>query len=252
MIIHKINAIRNAHHYAEQFNYRMSSDNPNDIRQYFTPPRSGGRRSQPEGDQQVRVLRNAQGVSPSGHNLQQQHITPNRRRIITSDDEQPMVPENIQPPAEVPNAEHRIHVQVDQAIVIASSEEDDPDDMWVTPRHNARRQQHDERTDNIRPLPVHAQQHRPRASPPNYRMRQQQPHRNSPRQRRRLEAAAVETSASDDRSSDCIESDTDAQDLYRSAIRGVRNARQARQQMRLATEHCPVCANFAAFLAHFM
>jgi hypothetical protein len=40
--------------------------------------------------------------------------------------------------------------------------------------------------------------------------------------------------------------------LYRAAIRGVRNARQARQQNRAVTEHCPVCSKFAAFLANFM
>jgi len=76
------------------------------------------------------------------------------------------------------------------------------------------------------------------------------------RQRRRYEAAAVESST--DSSSDdsdnkrCIESDTDAEDLYRSAVAGVRNAHASRQQLRRTTNPCPVCAKFAAFLQHFV
>jgi hypothetical protein len=70
-------------------------------------------------------------------------------------------------------------------------------------------------------------------------------------QRRRLEAVASESSGSDD-SSACSESDEDAQQLYRDAIRGVRNARQARTQVRTATQHCVVCSTFAKYLANFL
>ena len=76
------------------------------------------------------------------------------------------------------------------------------------------------------------------------------------RQRRRYEATAVESptdSSSDDSDNwRCIESDTDAEDLYRSAVAGVRNAHASRQQLRRTTNPCPVCAKFAAFLQHFV
>ena len=105
--------------------------------------------------------------------------------------------------------------------------------------------------ENIPPQPALAMQS---PSPPAHfrRRHHQQPHCNTRSRRRRLEAEAVESAAGDDPSSECIESESDAQDLYRSAIRGVRNARQARQQIRSATQHCPVCAKFAAFIAHFI
>jgi hypothetical protein len=136
--------------------------------------------------------------------------------------------------------------------VIESSEDDEPDDIWVRPRRSTPQQQHDKQPTPIQPLAATAQQQQHLASPRNQRRQQPQPHQTTPRQRRRLEAAAEESGASDDDSSECIESDTNAQDLYRAAIRGVRNARQARQQIRSVTEHCPVCSRFASFLAHFM
>ena len=92
------------------------------------------------------------------------------------------------------------------------------------------------------------------------------------RQRRRYEAAAVE-SATDSSSDDsdnrqtecilmklkqkistdtwrCIESDTDAEDLYRSAVAGVRNAHASRHHLRRTTNPCAVSAKFAAFWQH--
>ena len=50
----------------------------------------------------------------------------------------------------------------------------------------------------------------------------------------------------------CVETDTGAQDLYRDAILGIRNARNARAQLRSSTAPCPVCALFAAFIRHYM
>ena len=221
-----------------------------DIRQYFSPPRGG--RLPSDSDQQQRGTPHAHGVSPTGHNQQQQqHRTPNRRRIITSDDDLPMVAGNGQAAAEVQNAEHQRHDQVEPAIVIDTSE-DEPDDMWVRPRRSTPQQQQEQQPAPIQPHAAAAQQQQHVASPRNQRRQQPQPRLTSPRQRRRLEAAAEESAASDDDSSDCIESDTNAQDLYRAAIRGVRNARQARQQNRAVTEHCPVCSKFAAFLSNFM
>jgi hypothetical protein len=157
---------------------------------------------------------------------------------------------NLQHAAVAQNAQPPRNGQDAVAIVIDASDEDEPGDIWVRPRLNIQQHQH------MQPIgdmphrsatgqrPRHTPRSRPREQP------QQQPHPSSGR--RRLEAIAAESSASDVDSSECIESDTNAQDLYREAIRGVRNARQARQQIRSATEHCPVCARFAAFLANFM
>jgi hypothetical protein len=63
---------------------------------------------------------------------------------------------------------------------------------------------------------------------------------------------ASESSTTDKPSSDCSESDADAQCLYRSAISGVRNANNARLNLRRQTVNCPVCAKFAAYLQHFL
>jgi hypothetical protein len=226
----------------------MPVDSPRDIRQYFSPPRGG--RQPSDSNQQLRGTPHAHGVSPTGHNQQQQQQrTPNRRRIITSDDDVPIAAGNGQAAAEVQSAELQRHDPVDPAIVIESSEDSEPDDIWVRPRRSALQQQQEQQQAPIQP---HAATAEHLASPRNRRRQQPPPHQTSPRQRRRLEAAAEESAASDGDSSDCIESDTNAQDLYRAAIRGVRNARQARQQIRAVTEHCPVCSKFAAFIVNFM
>jgi hypothetical protein len=228
----------------------MPTDTPRDIRQYFSPPRA--ERLTSDCDQQRRGPPHAHGVTPTGHSeRQQQHRTPNRRRIVTSDDDLPFAVVNGHSAAEIPNAKLHHHDHVDPAIVIESSEEDESDDIWVRPRHDVRQQHHEQPPAHIQPHATPSQQQQHLASPRNRRRQQPQPHQTTPRQRRRLEAAAVESAASNDESSDCIESDTNAQDLYRSAIRGVRNARHARQQIRSVTEHCPVCSKFAVFLAHF-
>ncbi len=65
-------------------------------------------------------------------------------------------------------------------------------------------------------------------------------------------AEAEETSFTGSSSSNCSESDADAQCLYRSAITGVRNANNARMNFRRQTTNCPVCAKFAAYLQHFL
>jgi hypothetical protein len=135
------------------------------------------------------------------------------------------------------------HAEAGPAAIEISSSDDD-DDMWIRPPAV--------QTTPAPPLSAPA----PRTAEPR-RSRQRRavtPPRN--RQRRRFEAAAVESST--DSSSDdsdnwrCIESDTDAEDLYRSAVAGVRNAHASRQQLRRTTNPCPVCAKFAAFLQHFV
>lgn len=64
-------------------------------------------------------------------------------------------------------------------------------------------------------------------------------------------AEAEEWDTTED-SSDCDESDPDAQCLYRQAMNGVRNAGNARNNLRRATINCPVCALFAEYLQHFL
>ena len=63
---------------------------------------------------------------------------------------------------------------------------------------------------------------------------------------------AEETSDSGSSLANCVESDTDAQDLYRQAISGVRNAGNARSNHRRSSMHCAVCAKFAEYLQHFL
>ena len=63
---------------------------------------------------------------------------------------------------------------------------------------------------------------------------------------------AEETSTSDTSTSQCDESEPNAQMLYQQAIIGVRNARNSRSQLRKATMNCPVCEKFAAYLQHFL
>ena len=70
--------------------------------------------------------------------------------------------------------------------------------------------------------------------------------------RRRIAGEAEESELEDDNSSECIESDTNAQQLYREAILGVRNARNSRIHMRSHTTPCNVCAIFAQYLLHFI
>jgi len=70
--------------------------------------------------------------------------------------------------------------------------------------------------------------------------------------RRMRQAEAEESSVETDYNSSCVESDINARSQYRDAILGVRSANRARQQMRAITQCCPICAQFATYLAHFM
>jgi hypothetical protein len=62
---------------------------------------------------------------------------------------------------------------------------------------------------------------------------------------------AEEASSTGSATSNCDESEPDAQMLYRQAMNGVRNAHNARSQRRIATMNCPVCTKFAEYLQHF-
>jgi hypothetical protein len=71
----------------------------------------------------------------------------------------------------------------------------------------------------------------------------------------RFVGEADEDSSNDDvsdYSSDCIERDTNGADLYCQAVSSLRNANNARNQLRAATTNCRVCAKFALFLQHFL
>jgi hypothetical protein len=177
------------------------------------------------------------------HNMNQQHQlqTPRRRRIITSDSSSPDL---------------TTHRQEQQATATADS--GDLGGGGAAAVINVEVVQLDSSSDSMVLL-----QQNDENTPPRRRQREDEPaqprssHRRSSRhlsstRRRRIEDVAVESEHADENSSDCIESDTMAQHLYRNTILGVRNARHARAQLRAETAQCPVCAMFAAFLRHFI
>ena len=133
----------------------------------------------------------------------------------------------------------------DATAAIEISESDADDDIWIRPPAARRTSAQEQRA----PTTSTAESGRTRQG-------RVSPVRQTRNTRRRYEAAAEESST--DSSSDnsdnwmCVESDTDAEDLYRSAVAGVRNARASRQQLRRSTNTCPVCAKFASFLQHFI
>ena len=207
---------------------------PGDIRHYLSPP-------------------------PTNNNA-----TPRRRRVITSDSEVdggggPAI--SIQQPAPVdsnraasprspaaaPNSPPVHHVSSDS------------DSMYVAgirnPRRNASQQQQSEKG-HQKSAPVATRAASKSAS------RKATPTKGNARARAkrcrgsRFIGEADEASTNDDHtsdySSDCIEMDTNGADLYRQAVSGLRNANNARNQLRAATTNCRVCAKFAAFLQHFL
>ena len=212
-----------------------------DIRRYWTPLRQG---SDAETLQAPPV---AQHGNAAAQPLRR------RRRILTSDDDVPMVQQLHLADNTAERQAGSPNISLPQAIVqVNSSTEESSDDMWVRPRRAQSppallsSPEHQQCGRPRHPADTHRPEALPRAaiSP-----RRQQPQRR--RSRRRLDEEAAESSAVTD-DSECIETDTDAADMYRSAIRGLRGARQARQQQRTQTEHCPVCAKFASYLEHFI
>ena len=165
-----------------------------------------------------------------------------RRRVqftsSSSDDDPPhqpmMLPAETQH-ANIPvNQEHQ--AAQGNAIVIETSDSD-AGDIWVRPR--ASQQQPPPLPNNIRRQlrTVNEQTH----------------HRRQTRNlHRRIVGEAEESSGEHDHTSSCSESDEDAQAMYRSAIVGVRNARQSRIQVRADTQPCRICAQFAAYIANFL
>ena len=246
---------------------------PNDIRRFFTtPPRNAS-------SQQLPAARTPQRSAAAHHQTPLQHTWRANRRIVASDSDgaDPKEPRNHDAGAAEdihtsPSDENRDRSASDQpngsrderlemtpargganttsaqpaetgAIVINDS--DDDDDIWIRPSAARRTPAQEQRA----PAPCTAESRRTRQG-------RVSPERQTRNTRRRYEAAAEESST--DSSSDdsdnwrCVESDTDAEDLYRSAVAGVRNARASRQQLRRSTNTCPVCAKFATYLQHFI
>ena len=193
--------------------------------------------------------------------LQQATASPlqqRRRRIIESDDSDEELPAPSQPNVAhiIEEPENPLPPQADpppaaQAPVIEVIDDSESDDMYIPlPQHT--------RQQNVLPE-RQAQPGRQRPSPapvPNSRRRAPAraapPANNDRNLRRRFAGEAEESEQEDDDSSECIESDTNAQQLYREAILGVRNARNSRLHMRSHTTPCNVCAIFAQYLQHFM
>ena len=220
---------------------------PNDIRRFFSPSRGGSAPRQ-----------ESQSTNTPDPNVTMQRNWRSRRRIVESDSDDNAEPDQLQQDVAA-NANDGTAAgnadAIEEPIIIESS--DDDDDIWVRPpaRLDDRqtRDDHSERQERGPPhahiiVPATAQLERRRSS------RLQAPPLPCSR-RRRLEGEAEESTAYTGSSSDidyCDESESDAEDLYRSAVAGVRNAQVARQQLRASTQHCPVCAQFSAFLQHFL
>jgi hypothetical protein len=182
-----------------------------------------------------------------------------RRRIIESDSSDDNVPEPLQPndagqmpdpPIQPPPPEAPIPAF--QAAVIEVMDDSESDDMYIPlPQHAIQQVAPPER-------PALPERQRVGPSAPVTGNTRRPPVRDAPpvndgrNLRRRMEAAAAESDLEDDDSSECVESDTNAQQLYREAILGVRNARNSRHQLRSQTTPCNVCALFAQYLQHFV
>jgi len=217
------------------------SSQQGDIRRYLTPLRQGS------------DAKSLQAPPVAQHGSAVAQPLRRRRRILTSDDDVPMVQQLHLDDNTAERQAGSNNISLPQAIVqVDSSTEESSDDMWVRPRRAQSppvllaSPEHQQCGRPIHPADTQRPEALPRAG---IFPRRQQPQRR--RSRRRLDEEAAESSAVTD-DSECIETDTDAVDMYRSAISGMRGARQARQQQRTQTEHCPVCAKFASYLEHFI
>jgi hypothetical protein len=179
-----------------------------------------------------------------------------RRRIIVSDSSDDNIPEPLNPndaghmqdpPTQPPPPEAAIPAL--QAPVIEVIDDSESNDMYIPLLQHAIQQVTPpglpERQRVGPSAPVSGNSRRPP-------VRDASPINDGRNLRRRMEAAAAESDIEDDDSSECVESDTNAQQLYREAILGVRNARNSRHQLRSQTTPCNVCALFAQYLQHFV
>jgi len=223
---------------------------PSDIRRFFTTPLRNA-----SSQQLPATSTPARSSAAANHQTSLQHTWKANRRIVESDSDNP---DPAEPSNQDAGAAEDHHTPArgganaasaqpaDETAAIVINDSDDDDDIWIRPPA-------------ARTTPAQEQSAPAPCTEASGRTRQRrvaplQPTRTT---RRRYEAAAEESST-DESSSDnsenwrCVESDTDAVDLYRSAVAGVRNATASRQQLRRRTNTCPVCAKFASFLQHFI
>ena len=186
-------------------------------------------------------------------------LQPRRRRIIESDSSNEDLPVPLQPDAarimqklQIPPPPQSAPLPAPQAPVIELTDDSESDDMYIPLPQQTIQQVIPPET----PAQLERQRVAPQARLSEGRRRasaRTAPLANNGRNlRRRIEAVAEESELEDDESSECIESDTNAQQLYREAILGVRNARNSRIHMRSNTTPCNVCAIFAQYLQHFI
>ena len=190
-----------------------------------------------------------------------------RRRIVTSDSNDEQREQPAMQPVPTPDRNAAIalaeHVAQNQNVVLLTTSDDDS--MYIPlPARRAR-------TPEPTTPPVHPRTTitstrgtpRPNATPrsrtPQGKTsrggnRRSRPAPRSDQVPNTFEGEAEEASTDDDEhhTSECVESDTHGEDLYRQAIAGCRNATKARTQLRAATTQCRVCAKFAAYLDHFL
>jgi hypothetical protein len=225
---------------------------PNDIRRFFSSPRAA---MSPNHQTANANTPPHAAMTPNHHANTLNQLTPlqynwrTRRRIIESDDEDPTPEETMGIDTNV-RVQHvsRVAGRDDANRIVICSSEDDLDTSRLSPSHHVIRhcsemeehQQEQSDTNHLAETPHNGRQ-RQATSPTIQRCR-----------RSRYEELATEESTELTDDDECVESDTDAEDLYRSAVLGVRNARIARQHLRARTATCPVCAKFATFLQHFL
>jgi hypothetical protein len=146
----------------------------------------------------------------------------------------------------VPNASNTPPPIRGDDVVVLETSAASSDDMWI--RRPVRAASHEQQVQQGQTAGSRTVRNSARSTP-----RRSRPEAQPQRPQRRMrQAEAAESSAETDDDSSCVESDTNARSQYRAAILGVRNANRARQQMRSNTQRCPICAQFAAYLIHFM
>ena len=201
-------------------------DKQQDIRKWLSPPRASSSNTTPSRRRRV--------MSTSDSEDERAHYHPGGNAAGNDADTQVPITANTPQP-----------IRIDDVVVLETSAESS-DDMWIRPPVR-------ERSEASQQQQGHIAGRRTARNPARNTTRRPRPDAQPQRPQRRMRPAeAAESSAETDDDSSCVESDTNARSQYRDAILGVRNANRARQQMRANTQRCPVCAQFAAFLIHFM
>lgn len=212
---------------------------PGDIRNYLSPPPSSNR------------------------------STPRRRRVITSDSDDDALhggggPAMLTHQTMARSADASNRTDTTEAPTAAPSSppvhhvSSDDDSMFIAGVRNPRRNASQEQPVNIRQrsAPIATKASTKTATPRATQATGTTRARGKRSRSSRFVGEATEDSTNDDHtsdySSDCIEMDTNGADLYRQAVSSLRNANNARNQLRAATTKCRVCAQFAAYLQHFL